>query len=243
MTNTIQRRANYEPSVPQEQFIVPLLRHHIERALATYATPAPAQSRALDVGCGRQPFREALELAGYSYVGLDIEQNPEGTVDVVCFIDQPYPEALSRQAPFQFILCTEVLEHVADWAKAFQNLSELTAPGGRILITCPHFYQLHEEPHDYWRPTLHALNYHAERAGFRVLEQQAIGNAWDVLGTALANCWPTAVGGGLLNRLLTKTVRTGKNCLFNLIKRRRLQSRVQLNGSLYMSNIIILERV
>jgi len=82
------------------------------------------------------------------------------------------------------------MEHVADWDKAFKNLALLMERGGRVLITCPQFYRLHEEPYDFWRPTLHALRYFGGRAGFRTVHDVAAGGAWDVLGTLLADCLP-----------------------------------------------------
>ena len=39
------------------------------------------------------------------------------------------------------------------------NVAALLAPGGRVLLTVPHVYRLHEEPYDFWRPTLHAIHY------------------------------------------------------------------------------------
>ena len=90
---------------------------------------------------------------GFDYTGADVQQNKAATVDFVAAIDQPLPPQLAGAGPFDFIVCTEVLEHVADWEMAFRNLRSLLAPGGRLLITCPHFYPLHETPHDYWRPT------------------------------------------------------------------------------------------
>src|SRR2546430_322094 len=128
-------RPNYEPTSQQEQFIVPLLCREIERAIATYATPAPVGGRALDVGCGRQPFRKALESIGYAYTSLDVQKNPEGTVDIVCAVDEPLPKEVTAHQPFQFLLCTEVMEHVANWDAAFRNMATLMARGGRLLVT------------------------------------------------------------------------------------------------------------
>jgi SAM-dependent methyltransferase len=238
----VVRRADYEPTSPEEEFIVPLLRECIERAIARYAVPVPPEGRALDVGCARQPFRKTLESLGYSYTGLDVQQNPEGTVDVICGIDEPLPVGLISRGPFQFVLCTEVMEHVADWDLAFRNLAELAAPGGRLLITCPHFYQLHEEPHDFWRPTLHVLSYYAHRVGLQVLDQQAAGDAWDVLGTLLANCSPASKSHRLLDRGLAKLVRLSQRWLFNLLRARRLQKMIHLRSPLYLSNVVVLQR-
>ncbi len=241
--STTAARANYEPEWPQEQFIVPLLRQRIEVAISTYATPALVEGRALDVGCGRQPFRKALEFRGYSYTSVDVKQNPEGVVDIVCAIDKPLPVELTSQGLFDFVLCTEVMEHVADWDMAFRNFATIVAENGRILITCPHFYQLHEEPYDFWRPTLHALKYFANRAGFQVIQQEAAGDAWDVLGTLLGNCWASPASNRLLDRGMTRLVASGHKWLFKLLCSRRLQQTVQLNGPLYLSNIMVLERL
>lgn len=235
-------RAVYEPYGPQEEFMVPLLREHIERLLAAYATPNSSDARALDVGCGRQPFRKKLEAAGYKYTGMDVQQNIDGAVDVVGAIDQPLPGELLALGPFRFLLCTEVLEHVADWGAAFKNLATLLAPGGRLLITCPQFYQLHEEPYDFWRPTLHALTYFSDRVGLRTLTREAAGDTWDVLGTLLANSAPSPASDRLLDRGAAKLAVWGHRLLFELLRTRRLQRTVQLRGPLYLSNIVVLEQ-
>lgn len=239
---TIVERESYEPAIPQEEFIVPLLRQHIADLLKIWATPVAPHARALDVGCGRQPFRQALEALGYSYTGIDVQQNPDGTVEVVCAIDEILPPALTEKDTYQFILCTELMEHVADWDMAFRNLASLMSPGGRLLITCPHFYQLHEEPYDFWRPTLHAIKYYTERVGLRMAEQKAAGDAWDVLGTLLANCYSSSASDKLLDRGAAKLVSLCRRSIFSLLRQRRLQQRVQLHSPLYMSNIVVCER-
>lgn len=238
----IHERLTYEPQWPHEEFIVPLLRQQIQDALAAYAVPAPPQGRALDVGCGGQPFRASLESIGYSYIGLDAQQNPENTVDVVSAIDEPLSMALTKHGPFHFLLCTEVMEHVADWDAAFKNLASLMTQGGRLLITCPQFYELHEEPYDFWRPTLHALNFYASRVGLKTLQQVAAGDAWDVLGTLLPSCQPYPVSNRLLDRGATKLVAYSQRLLFKLLRHRLIQRKVSLQGPLYLSNIAVFER-
>jgi len=138
-------RATYTPALPVEEFIVPLLLSRIAPILESL--PA-SEGRVLDVGCGRQPFRHLFETRGYTYVSTDA-QNPLGIVDVVAEIDKDLPAALLARGPFDFILCTEVLEHVADWHKVFANFSLLLKSGARLLVTCPHFYILHEAPYDF----------------------------------------------------------------------------------------------
>jgi SAM-dependent methyltransferase len=237
----VNERVDYEPTGPREKFIVPLLRFHIERALRDFAAPAPPSARALDVGCGRQPFRKTLESLGYSFTGIDVQQNPENTVDFIGAIDEALPKGLVSRGPFHFILCTEVMEHVADWDQAFKNLAALLEQGGRLLITCPQFYRLHEEPYDFWRPTLHALRYFGGRAGLRTLHDVAAGGAWDVLGTLLADCLPHASTNRIAARGLAKLVSLSMRVLLKLLYHGGLQRTVRLRSAHYLSNIIVFE--
>ena len=238
----VPRRSDYVATCEADAFIVPLLRRQIEYALAEFGTPAPKKGRVLDVGCGSQPFRKHLEAIGYKYTGLDILQNSECSIEITCSIDdESLPPELERYGPFDLILCTEVMEHIADWRMAFRNLARLTRPGGRIVITCPHFYMLHEEPYDFWRPTPHILKYFAEREGLDVVYQEAGGDGWDVLGTLLGSCHPSAVNRQLISRGLAFGVRYGRRILFALLRRRYLQRFVELRG-FYISNMVVLSR-
>ena len=199
---------------------------------------------ALDVGCGRQPFRTLLESRGLRYVGLDTQQNVDSTVAHVCPIDGELPATLLAEGPFDFILCTEVMEHVADWQSAFANFHKLLAPGGRLLITCPHLYPLHEEPYDFWRPTPYALRYFAARFSLNVLDQQQIGDGLDVLGTTLAATKLRVPDGSWnpLAYLVVFALQVKKVAWVWFCKQRFARSLVRPQTKLYLSNLIILER-
>ena len=58
---------------------------------------------------------------------------------------------------FDIILCMNVLEHVFDFHKAIENLHKAVKKDGVVIIFVPGMYPLHDEPHDYWRFTEHAL--------------------------------------------------------------------------------------
>lgn len=123
---------------------------HRSENWVTQARPTAA----LDVGCGEaKPFRRLLETTGFKYHAIDTQAQPGVKLDAVCAIDEPLPTSLIQlaDAGFELVLCTEVLEHVLDWPSAWSNLHRLLAPGGRLIITCPFIYPLHEEPYDFWR--------------------------------------------------------------------------------------------
>jgi SAM-dependent methyltransferase len=171
--------------------MVPLLANSIEVELDTHARGTTQSSRCLDVGCGGQPLRGKLEQLKFQYSSLDLTQNEAGTVEHIGAIDRELPATL-RQQGFDLVICTEVLEHVANWRAAFDNLSNLLNPGGRLLITCPHIWVPHEEPFDYFRPTDWALDHYAKQAGLTTISLRRLGDGYDVLGTVLAAVRVTA---------------------------------------------------
>ncbi|MEM9481569.1 MAG: class I SAM-dependent methyltransferase [Verrucomicrobiota bacterium] len=238
-TTKVSRRPDYQPAGPPEEFIVPLLGSEIEKFIEAFLVARVDGAFVLDVGCGRQPFRGVFEEAGLKYVGLDVEQNPEGSVEFVCGIDKGIPDELISSGPFDLILCTEVLEHVAFWDVAFENFKTLLAKGGTILITCPFFYQLHEEPFDFWRPTAHCLETYAARFGFDVQTRQ-LGDTWDVLGTALGNCRCQPRKRTFIRRIFSKLTEKGLRLFFHILRLRWIQRQVEIKAPLYLSNLAIL---
>ena len=51
---------------------------------------------------------------------------------------------------FDIILMTEVLEHLHDPGTALKELARILSPDGRLLITFPFMWMLHELPTDYF---------------------------------------------------------------------------------------------
>jgi SAM-dependent methyltransferase len=238
----VEERPSYVPIAQQERFIVPLLRNRIEGSLEKFAKPPTPKAKMLDVGCGRHPFRQFIESLGYTYYGCDVNQSPEGTVDFLFAIDAAVPPELAAMGPFELLLCTEVLEHVADWEAAFKNMTGLLSDTGLLLITAPHFYQLHEVPYDFWRPTLYAIEYFSNRHGLKVVHSEAAGDGWDVLGTVLANCNPMAKNRKFLDLVLARIARGVKGVLFSMMARGKLQATLRMEGPLYISNIALVRK-
>ena len=81
----------------------------------------------LDIGCGSAKTPGA--------VGLDISADTEA--DIVHDLDSyPYPIA---DASFDQILLQDVLEHVAEPIRLFEELHRIARPGARIQLRTPHF--------------------------------------------------------------------------------------------------------
>jgi SAM-dependent methyltransferase len=241
-TSPDRRRQHYKPLAPQEAFIVPLIRQHLDALLGMEPLNKGQGKRCLDVGCGGQPLRPCVESLSYTYYGLDVVQTTDESIDFVAFIDQELPAALLAQPPFDLILCTEVLEHVADWDRAFANLARLLAARGHLLITCPMFYQLHEEPYDFWRPTPYAFQFFADRYGLETVHLKKVGDAWDVLGTTLANVGGFAAAKTFSSRLAAKLFCKTRDWVLKLLLQRKIQRLIRLAGPLYQVNVALLRR-
>ncbi|MDX6679261.1 MAG: hypothetical protein QOE31_3313 [Solirubrobacteraceae bacterium] len=124
-------------------------------------------ARVLDVGAGDAPYAELF--AHTDYVTLDWESSPhEGAraAAVSASADAiPLPDA-----SFDVVVLTQVLEHVRRPAVVIAEIARVLRPGGRLLATVPFVWELHEEPHDYWRFTPYALAALLEDAGLEAVE-------------------------------------------------------------------------
>jgi SAM-dependent methyltransferase len=110
------------------------------------AAAAHFTGRVLDVGGARQrgAFRRP---AGARWVVADIERGfrPDVGADVQAL---PF-----RDAVFDAIKATELLEHVPDVARALGECRRVLRPGGHLVITAPFLERLHGDPGDYSRYT------------------------------------------------------------------------------------------
>lgn len=198
--------------------------------------------RVLDVGCGEQPLRQIVESAGAAYVGFDVEQNAQGSVQVLGFLDRPlvhpWPDA---EAAYDVVLCTEVLEHVLGWPQAFSNLRRLTKDGGHLVLTVPFAFPLHMEPIDYLRTTKFAIPKLAAEHGFEVLELQSLGDGADVLVTMLEDLSILPASRSLTARVVARIARQAKRGLAALLRKRQVT--LTFNSNFYLANAAVLRAI
>ena len=141
--------------------------------------------RLLDMGCGKAPLYGAYRPFATDVQCIDWGASLHGSdyLDKVCDLTAtiPYPDA-----SFDTILLSDVLEHLPEPMNCWREMSRLLAPGGKVLLNVPFYYQVHEEPHDYYRYTEFALRRFAASSGFEVLELEPIGGAIEILADLLA---------------------------------------------------------
>lgn len=111
------------------------------RACAAYFA-----GRVLDIGGGRRRGRFTPPAsARWVVADLALGGLPDVAADLIAL---PF-----RDAAFDAVKATEVLEHVPDTARALAECRRVLRPGGHLVVTVPFLERLHGDPDDYARYT------------------------------------------------------------------------------------------
>lgn len=151
----------------------------IEDKVRAFATKLPAGARVLDAGAGQCQFRAFFPDS--RYFGID---NTVGDAqwDYSRLAAVGNLHALPfANASFSAAISIVVLEHLADPALALREIRRVLEPGGRFLIAVPQFWELHQEPHDFYRYTRIGLEHLLRVSGFQVIELQPTGGYFQLL--------------------------------------------------------------
>ncbi len=120
----------------------------------------------LDVGCGDQIYRHLL--CSRSYRGIDVAESGHVTKhkDAQIFDGQNIP---FLDSSFDFVLCTEVLEHAKSPEQLLLEMKRVVRSTGLILLTVPSMWGEHEAPYDFRRYTSFGIQQLTSQAGLRVV--------------------------------------------------------------------------
>lgn len=150
----------------------------------------PPGGRILDAGAGTQPYRKhcahlqyvAQDFAAYDGagdgVGLQTGEFDYGKLDIVSDITRiPEPDA-----GFDAVLCTEVLEHVAQPEMALRELIRLLKPGGDLILTAPFVSFTHFAPYHFCTGfNRYFYEHHFNLLGVEILELTPNGSFFDLV--------------------------------------------------------------
>ncbi len=117
----------------------------------------------LDYGCGSKPYEYLFEGHISSYIGVDVGNNPKAEIKI-----QPGEHINVNSNEFDFVLSSQVLEHVQDVDQYMNECSRILKQGGYLLLSTHGTWQYHASPYDYNRWTCMGLKYLLEKYGFEV---------------------------------------------------------------------------
>ena len=151
-----------------------------------------AAGTVLDVGCAHSTIRSHLRCD--RYYGLDYPATAThlyGTRPDIFGDASRLPVA---DAAVDTVLLIDVVEHLREPGAALREAARVLKPGGRLLMTVPFAYPLHDQPHDFQRWTTHGVAHQLEQAGLRPVAIEETGNA---VAVAAGNLSMALAQGGL----------------------------------------------
>lgn len=245
--NTEQRRNVYlskDPKSP-EYYIVNLLSKKLYSKIDKYIFNKEQDGtiKILDLGCGSQPFKEDFVNRKLQYYSSDIVAIEGANIDFIVDLSKPISAADFNELKFDYIVCTEVAEHIPDWDVLFSNINLITKKDSVVIMTSPFIYFLHEVPHDYFRATPYAYQYFADKYSFEVVEMDKAGDYFDIAGTIHNYC------GGYVSWSKSFLVKKS-TYLINILS--RLKDKIKYSSFFrrnferitpyYLSNIVVLKK-
>lgn len=133
----------------------------------------------VDLGCGTASYADFIESKGATYIGVDWPQSAH-------MRSRPIAEAdLRGSVPLEdgcadIVTGFQVLEHIPNPENFVSECHRLLRPGGRLYLTTPFMWHIHEAPADYYRYTKYGLEYLVESAGFEVESIRETVGFWTV---------------------------------------------------------------
>lgn len=86
-------------------------------------------------------------------IDIDPDRGPDIVADV-CDLSSCFDDA-----QFDAVFLIEVLEHVREPTQAIAEIQRVLKPGGRLILSVPYIFEIHDAPHDYWRFTRFGLQH------------------------------------------------------------------------------------
>jgi SAM-dependent methyltransferase len=156
-----------------------------------YATSA----QVLEIGGGRVKSNHSYEdlFPNRHTYDIDPKRQPDTVGDAHAL---PFSDG-----SFEFILCTEVLEHLHTPQKAIDEMCRVLKSGGTLIITTRFVFPIHDAPHDYYRYTEYGLR-HLFR-DWKIIELKAETESFSAIGALMQRLgFQSDLKGGKFTKML-----------------------------------------
>lgn len=153
-------------------------RYEIETFVEKSAKKMPKNSKVLDAGAGPCPYKKMFSHCKYEATDF---KDTHKILDFVCSLDKIH----KRDNTYDSILCTEVLEHVENPQLVVNELHRILKNKGKLFITVPQGWMLHQEPYNFFYFTKYGLKSLLKKAGFRKITITSMGGYFKFLADTL----------------------------------------------------------
>jgi SAM-dependent methyltransferase len=139
-------------------------RVRLEQFVARAAAVVPEGALVLDAGAGEQTYAPLFAHAHYESADFEQVGKEYAKATYTCDLaDIPVEDGR-----FDFVLFSQVLEHIPEPSLVLRELHRVLKPGGTLWLSTPLFYEEHEQPYDFFRYTQFGLRHLLEGAAFSI---------------------------------------------------------------------------
>ena len=115
-----------------------------------------SSKKVLTIGAGGEVnllLNQYSKKNSFDLVSFDIEKNRQPDIlGDICTFD-------FNEEKYDYVVIVEVLEHLHSPHLAISNINGLLNKGGKIILTVPFIFPIHERPYDYYRYTKYGLEF------------------------------------------------------------------------------------
>jgi SAM-dependent methyltransferase len=176
----------------------------------------------VDLGCGEKPFKGEIKKLSKKYFGVEwpLTVHNKEEIDIYSNISKALP---FKSDSVDTIVSFQVMEHLPEPFVFLKECRRILCKNGKIILTTPFMWGVHEAPYDYYRYTQYGLKYLLEKSGFRNINVLPNTGFWVMAGLRLNYH---------LNQRKIKMIRPFLGMLFRVIQKLALYlDRIDFNPS------------
>jgi len=154
------------------QFILysPLIDYHqwsLLKFIKDNAKKIKRGEKIIDIGAGELKYKKYFKHCDYKSQDLGVGDSNWDFSQID--IKSSAYEIPEKDASFDYVLCTQVLEHLEFPEKAFAEFGRLLKIGGKLILTAPLGFGEHQIPYDFFRYTKNGLKSLGNRSNFKLV--------------------------------------------------------------------------